>query len=120
MIIIFLNSSSYLLSLLLAGGAGSLLPPGSGRRHAHSDGGRLGEPGAERGGHHRPGAGVDGAGAGGRQAGGQRTAFLQREERHPDVSRGPAQRSQHCHPALALEQRPSRRTRLHTHPVDSW
>lgn len=91
------------LSLVFAGGAGSLLPPGSGRRHAHTDGRRLGEPRAERGGHDCAGVGLHGARTGGRQAGGQRTAFLQREERHPDVSRGSAQCSQHCHPAVTLK-----------------
>lgn len=89
----------------LAGGAGSLLPPGPGRRHAHPDGGRLGEPGTERGGNHRSGAGLNGARAGGRQAGGQRAAILQRKEGHPDVGRGSAQRSQRSHSALTLNVR---------------
>lgn len=93
--------------LFFAGGAGSLLPPRSGRRHAHPDGGRLGEPRAERSGDHRSGAGPDGAGAGGRQVGGQRSTFLQGEEGHPDVSGGPAERSQRRHPALTLGQQPS-------------
>lgn len=97
------KASKFLLMPKLTGGAGSLLPPGLGRRHAHPDGGGLGEPGAERGGNHRSGAGLNGAGAGGRQAGRQRTAVLQRKEGHPDVGCGSAQCRQRRHSAIALK-----------------
>lgn len=85
------------------GGPGSLLPPGTGRRHAHSDGGRLGEPGAGGGEHHQPGAGGDRARAGGRTAGRTWAALLQGKEGHPHAGRGAAGSSQqHRDTALRL------------------